>query len=125
MDALELALNPQCPKMMFNFYAGKNEFLIDLNEVKGIMTGIGLILRTSSTKPLLFTFDKPNRTAITSMFVFFPFLAVWLDENRKVTEIIKVDPFTLSIKPKQNSKYLVEIPINEISQNMAGKLLRL
>jgi uncharacterized membrane protein (UPF0127 family) len=64
-------------------------------------------------KILLFDFKKPSRTAIHSFYVFFPFLAVWLDDKNRINEIRKVFPFTLYVRPKKPFYRLIEIPITE------------
>ena len=73
----------------------------------------GLMFKNKeNAEALLFTFDKDTNIAIHSFFVFFPFYAVWLDENNKIIDLKKVKPFTLHIKPKKRFKRLLEIPIN-------------
>lgn len=109
--------------MIFDFFKGKKKISVNVSEMKGLMRGIGLMFRRSSTTPLLFAFETANRTAITSVFVFFPFLAVWLDEKKKVIECRKIGPFRLSILPKNDSKYLVEIPIHEKNHELIENIL--
>lgn len=72
----------------------------------------GLMFRISTTSPLLFGFKNKTNLAIHSFFVFFPFLAVWLDKEFNVTEMKKVNPFSFHIKPKEKYFYLLEIPFN-------------
>jgi len=74
---------------------------------------IGLMFRTRQTSNLLFEFKKKVKTPIHSFFVFFSFLAVWLDEKGKVLEYRIVKPFSLHISPKNVFVKLVEIPIND------------
>lgn len=61
---------------------------------------------------LLFDFNKPTRMAIHSLFVFFSFVSVWLDDKNNVIELRKVKPFTFFVRPQKNFHKLVEIPIN-------------
>ena len=68
--------------------------------------------RGKTAEALLFEFKKPTKWAITSYFVFFPFLAIWLDNKNKVMEMRKVKPFKFHIAPKKPFSKLVEIPIN-------------
>src|SRR3972149_4876948 len=78
----------------------------------GIWRGIGLMFsRREEAKILLFPFEKPSRMAIHSLFVFFPFIAVWLDADGKVMEIRKVRPFSWYVCPKKPYISLVEIPL--------------
>jgi len=62
---------------------------------------------------LLFSFNKPTRMAIHSCFVFFPFLAVWLDNKNKIMGMRKVKPFTLKVSSANPYYQLLEIPFNE------------
>jgi uncharacterized membrane protein (UPF0127 family) len=87
-------------------------------EMHGLSRGIGLMFRNRNTDNLLFAFSTPSRVAITSWFVFFPFLAIWLDKNKKVTEFRVVNPFIASFQPKKNAKYLLEVPINAKNSQM-------
>ena len=71
----------------------------------------GLMFRTDIKKPLLFIFDKEarKRNSIHSFFCIFPFDAVYMDKNGKVTDLIQnIYPFTINITPKKASKYLIE-----------------
>lgn len=76
------------------------------------------MFRTSRTNNLLFSFSRASRVAITSWFVFFPFLAVWLDEKNRVIETRKVKPFIMAVKPKKPAKTLVELPLNAKNKDL-------
>ena len=78
--------------------------------VKGLGMVLGLMFRTRKTRPLIFEFKKDTRMAIHSLFVFFPFHAVWLDKNNRIIEQRKVKPFTLFVRPKKPFRKLIEIP---------------
>lgn len=80
---------------------------------KVFFIGIGLMFRGKNTNNLLFDFGKNVRMAIHSVFVFFDFLAVWLDENNQVIDVKLIKPFSLHFCPKESFFRLVEIPINE------------
>ena len=69
--------------------------------------------KKENAKILLFDFKEPTKISIHSFFVFFNFLAIWLDENNKVVEIKKVTPWKLRIVPKKHFVKLIEIPITE------------
>jgi uncharacterized membrane protein (UPF0127 family) len=66
-----------------------------------------------NARALLFNFRKPTNLAIHSFFVFYPFLAVWLDNKNKVVKMSIVKPFTPFVKPKKSFLKLIEIPLNE------------
>jgi len=106
-------------KISFN-YKGKKHF-IDVKKVK--KSSFGLMFKSKKTKPLLFSFDKPSNFKITSLFVFFEFVAIWMDENNKIIEIKKIKPFTISIKPKKSFKKLIEIPINDKNKDIIKLLV--
>jgi len=75
---------------------------------------IGLMFsRRDSAKILLFKFKKKQRIRIHSMFVFYPFVAVWLDKKNKIVDLKIVKPFNPCVSPKIEAYKLVEIPINK------------
>ena len=74
--------------------------------------GFGLMFRSRETKNLLFEFNNRYEKNITSLFVFFPFLAIWLDSDNKLVKTEIVRPFRFSIKAPARAKKLVEMPIN-------------
>jgi len=83
----------------------------ELGKIKGLM------FTTSSTTPLLFDFQTPTKISIHSFFVFYPFLAIWLNEN-KIVDFKIVHPFKLAVTPKQPFTKLIEIPINNKNKNI-------
>lgn len=70
------------------------------------------MFKSRNSGNLLFEFKKNTGISIHSYFVFFPFLAIWLDDKNKIIEWKVVKPFTFRIKPKIKFRRLVEIPIN-------------
>lgn len=85
----------------------------------------GLMFKSRETESLLFEFPKPVNHAIHSLFVFFPFLAVWLNKNNKIIEARIIQSFNLSVKPKKLFNKLIEIPLNSRNlptiKNIVGK----
>jgi len=61
---------------------------------------------------MLFTFKKDSYTSLHSWFVFFPFLVLWLDENKNVIDKKVVMPFTTVILPKKKFTHVIELPFN-------------
>src|SRR4030042_2255617 len=60
---------------------------------------------------LLLNFKKPVHFAIHSLFVFFPFIAVWTDDKSRVLCWKKVKPFTFRVpSPASGFFKLIEIP---------------
>ena len=73
----------------------------------------GLMFKTKNTKNLLFEFKKETKLPIHSFFVFFPFLAVWLDKKNKILDFKKINPFNPRIRPKKSFSRLIELPFND------------
>ena len=92
-------------------YKSKIKSLV-VKETGFFTRGTGLMFKSRSTSNLLFSFDRPVRLAITSYFVFFPFLALWLDKSNNVVHREIVKPWKLALKPKKEFYSLVEVPIN-------------
>jgi uncharacterized membrane protein (UPF0127 family) len=74
---------------------------------------VGLMFKSSKSENLLFEFKKKVRIPIHSCFVFFDFLALWLDEKNHVMKYEIVKPFSLFVRPKKHFSKLVEIPMNK------------
>jgi uncharacterized membrane protein (UPF0127 family) len=68
--------------------------------------------RREKAKILLFNFNRKQKIKIHSFFVFFRFVAIWLDNKNNVVDIKIVKPFTLSI-PQKPAYNLIEIPFNK------------
>jgi len=97
--------------------------IINVKKCNSLQKITGLMFKSKNTKSLLFEFSKKTNMAIHSFFVFFPFYAIWLDENNRVLEIKKVKPFTFHVKPKKPYRKLIEIPINNRYKDLI-KLLK-
>lgn len=72
----------------------------------------GLMFRINS-KPLLFVFKKPGRISIHSFFVWRPFLAVWMLNNR-IIDVRAVFPWKLGVTPQKKFNLLLEIPLKSV-----------
>jgi len=72
----------------------------------------GLMFRKKPVK-LLFVFPFTARHAIHSLFVFFPFTAVFLDERKRVVDALDVEPFSLYAAPRAPARYALELPVSE------------
>ena len=99
--------------MFVKIKKGKRRIRIKLRKLSFFEMANGLMFRSRTSENLLFEFSKETRRPIHSIFVFFPFVAVWLDKENRVLEYRNVRPFTISVKPRKNFKKLIEIPINE------------
>ena len=98
-------------KMKINYK--KKNINLKVKKLNSLQMFLGLMFRTKETNILLFDFLYKGRWSINSLFVFFPFLAIWLDEKDKVIEAEIVKPFSFSISPKKPIKKLIEVPINK------------
>ena len=107
------------------FYFKNKKLETEEKEAKGIWRVFGLMFKTKNTKNLLFNFPRRTKMAIHSFFVFFPFLAVWLDEKNEIIEMKIVAPFTPHIKPSKKYNKLIELPLNnknkKILEILVGK----
>ena len=99
---------------------GKKKISVGVTKVSPFGS-LGLMFRTRWTDNLLFDFKKKGNWAISSFFVFFPFLAVWLDEKNKVLEYKIVKPFTFSVWPRNKFARLVEIPFNDKNKSLISR----
>lgn len=76
--------------------------------IRGLM-----FCRREKAFALLFDFKKLTRISIHSLFVFFPFIAVWIDDKNRVIEVRKVELWEFRVLPKKKFCKLVEIPFNK------------
>jgi uncharacterized membrane protein (UPF0127 family) len=99
----------------------------ELKKIQGIFQEArGLTFRTrKNARALLFEFEKPTNLKIHSCFVWFPFIAIWIDQKDKVIKKKIVHPWRVSINPKESFKKLIEIPINDFYRREIHDLLRL
>ncbi len=94
-------------------YRGK-KISVMAEEMGFLKRGWGLMFsKRENAKILSFDFKTPTLASIHSLFVFFPFIAVWLDEKGEVLEVRNVEPFTFSVKPKKKFSSLIEIPLSQ------------
>ncbi len=92
----------------------KGSKVIEVNPVKklslfGKFKGL-MFSRRKKAKALLFEWKN---CAIHSFFVFYPFLALWLDGHNKIVDKKIVKPFSLCVFSGKNSEKLLEVPINK------------
>ena len=85
---------------------------ITAKKVSSVGKITGLMLKTKNTENLLFEFSKKTEMKIHSYFVFFKFLAIWLDEKNNAVDFKIVSPFAFSVSAKKPFRKLVELPFN-------------
>ncbi len=96
-----------------NIYYKKRKLKIkNLKKLSFVGKVTGLMFRPVNTQNLLFEFNSLTQTPIHSFFVFFNFLALWVDEKNRVVDFKIVKPFLPSIKPDKKFKKLIELPLN-------------
>lgn len=83
----------------------------------------GLMFRSRNTMSCLFEFKKDSKFKISSLFVFFDFIAIWLDDENKIIGIERVTPFTFSVKNRKPFRKLIEIPFNKKYENLIKLLV--
>ena len=107
---------------MIIFHNSKN-LSISVKKLSSVGKVLGLMFRTKNTKNLLFEFNKPTKMSIHSFFVFFDFVAVWIDDENKILEYQVIKPFQVSIKPKNNFSKLIELPLNNKNKTILSSLV--
>ena len=84
----------------------------------------GLMFRKKeNAKALIFEFKSPTGMSIHSCFVFFDFLALWLDEDNNILEKKIVEPWRFSVSPSVKYYKLLEIPLNNLYYSKVKKIL--
>ncbi len=111
-------------KILLDFGSGK-KVKVEAFDCRGLMQGIGLMFsRREKAKNLIFKLPKEGRLAIHSFFVFYNFVAIWLDSDGKVLEWKVVQPFSPYICPKKSFSSFVEIPINKENRKVLDEIER-
>lgn len=67
---------------------------------------------------LVFVFKNSKKTVLHMFFVFFPIDIVFLNNKKRVVEVMEnVKPFTPFIKSKNKAKYIIELPSRTINKS--------
>ncbi len=82
-----------------------------LTGIKNFTSGL-MFIKKEKAKALLFDFEKSSNFSFTSLFVFFPFLMVWLDKDNSILRIKKIKPFIWKIPSVKGYTKVLEIPFN-------------
>lgn len=99
-------------RIKLNFEGKKFDIDVKICNLFDMFRGLMFRRREKSSALLLFNFKKPVRMKIHSLFVFFPFVAIWLDDKDRIIEIKKIIPWRLIIFPRKSFNKLVEIPLS-------------
>jgi uncharacterized membrane protein (UPF0127 family) len=98
-------------KITINF--GKKKIKLFAEDCNFFRKFSGLMFsRRENAKILLFRFKMKQKIKIHSFFVFYNFIAIWLDEKNNIIDLKIVKPFIPCVSPKKSGFKLVEIPIN-------------
>jgi len=99
-------------KVGFN-YRGE-EFSLEVHRCKRFEMFSGLMFkRREKAKALLFDFKKEVKLNFHSLFVFFPFVAIWFDDKNRVLDVKKIKPFKINLPSRKPFTKVIEIPINK------------
>lgn len=94
-------------------YKGRKINICPIKKISELGKIRGLMFRNVDKCPaLLFEFSNPTKLKIHSLFVFFPFLAVWTDNKNKVIEKRIVKPWRFSVGISRKYSKLIEIPLS-------------
>lgn len=100
-------------KISFNYK--KKKISLDIRVCGFFEKFSGLMFKKrNKAQALLFEFKNQNNIKIHSIFVFFPFISIWLDKKGRVLGVRKVMPFRISVSVPGNKNFerLIEIPFN-------------
>lgn len=87
---------------------------VEVKRCNFLETGRGLTFRSrKNARALLFDFGRKDLMGLTALFVFFPFLVLWLDDKNKIVGKRIVKPFEFAIHQKKKFSKIIEIPIND------------
>ncbi len=94
------------------------KIVLDVDNLNLFGKVIGLMFtRRENAKALLFDFKHDCNFSIHSLFVFFPFLAIWINGKGEIVEKRIISSWKLSVNPKDKFSKLIEIPINRRYSN--------
>ena len=100
-------------KFTFNYKSKKIN--LNVKKLSGLknFTGGLMFISGKKAKPLLFEFKKPEKIAFTGLFVFFPFMILWLYRKNNVLDAKKIRPFEWHIPTRKPYFKVLEIPFNK------------
>ena len=84
----------------------------------------GLMLRKEVKRPLVLVMDRESRlgASIHMMLMRFPIDAVFLDGDKKVVDIARLEPWVFNYTPKKPAKYVVEMKAGTAKFKIGEKL---
>lgn len=98
---------------------------IETSKVPFLKEGFGLMFsKKEKANALLFHFKWNTNMTIFSYFVYYKFIAIWLDKKNKFVDMKVIDPFLSGIRPNKEFRKLIEIPINKKYKKVCDFLLK-
>jgi len=102
----------------------KKKIKVIAKDCNALQKFIGLMFsRREKAKILLFSFIRKQKIKIHSFFVFYSFIAIWIDKKNRVVDLKIVKPFTPCVSPKKSVSNLVEIPINKKNKKILKNVI--
>ncbi len=109
-------------KITFEYKKKKINLMIEdcnlLKKFSGLMFS-----RREKANALLFNFKNPTKIRLHSLFVFFDFLVIWLDDKNNILGMKIAKPFQVSISFDKPFHKIIEIPINNKYKKIIGFLV--
>ena len=90
----------------------KKEFNVMVKRANIFQRLFGLMFKSNKTDNLLFDFQKETNLSLHSLFVFFPFLVLWLNKDNEIIKSRLCKPFELKISTNKLFCKIVELPFN-------------
>lgn len=111
-------------KKIIGLVEGENRFNLEVCECNWFNKFRGLMFRRrENANILLFDFNKPTRIKLHSLFVFFHFLVLWLDEKNNILDKKLVCSRQFLIQSKTNFNKIIEIPMNKQNRKIIELLV--
>ena len=107
----------QCMNTIKILHKGK-KVLIPVRRTGVFSKYLGLMFRSRHTSNLLFEFTKKGKVTFTSLFVFFRYLTLWLDERNHVLAWEYIRPFRIAIYAPCAFSRVVEVPVNTKNESI-------
>jgi len=85
---------------------------ISARKVSFLGKALGLMFRSRNTSNLLFDFERKSNIGLHSLFVFFPFMVIWLDDKNNVLDWQIAKPFSWHISSQCDFSKIIEVPLN-------------
>lgn len=100
--------------MLETIYYKKKGVKLDLEECGFFGKVRGLMFRRLGNAPILsFSWKEDTNVSLHSLFVFFPFIVIFLDDKNNILEMREIFPWNLAIESKKKFSRIIEIPVSQ------------